>query len=279
MTKPPAIREIEKHALNIRRNVIKMLAAAGSGHTAGSLGLADVFAALYFDILKYNPADPNDTNRDLLVLSNGHVCPALYATLAEAGLMPEEELMTLRKFGSRLQGHPERDRLPWLETTSGPLGEGISQAAGMAYFIENWEERNNRHVYCITGDGELDEGQNWEAIMFAAKYNLHNLTVIVDRNGIQSDGTTEDIMPLEPLVDKWKSFGWHVIQIDGNNVESIIDACAMARAVTERPSVIIAYTIPGRGVSFMENDYRWHAKAPTADEAKKALYELEARSL
>jgi transketolase len=265
---PSHLRAIERHALNIRRNVVRMLAQAGSGHTAGSLGLADVFATLYFGVMQFNPDDPNDPNRDFLVLSAGHVCPALYATLAERGLIPEEELMTLRQFGSRLQGHPERDRLPWLETTSGPLGCGLSQAAGMAYATKN-------RVYVITGDGELDEGNNWEAIMFAGKNRLNNLTAIVDRNNIQIDGTTEDVMPLEPLADKWQSFGWHVIQIDGNNVDSIIDACSMARAITERPTVIIAYTIPGKGVDFIENDYRWHGKAPTAEEARRALAQLE----
>lgn len=269
------VREIEKHANNIRISIIKMLCEAGSGHTAGSLGLADVFAALYFNILKYNHNDPNDINRDIFVLSAGHLVPVQYATLAEAGLIPVSELKTLRKFGSRLQGHPERKSLPWLETTSGPLGSGISQASGMAYAIKNLDHNDRRHVYVVTGDGELDEGNNWEALMFAAKYRLGNLTVIVDRNSIQIDGTTEDVMPLEPLTDKWKSFGWNVIQIDGNNVDSVIDACSMARAVTEQPTVIIAYTIPGKGVDFMENDYHWHGKVPNADEAKRALRQLE----
>jgi transketolase len=273
------VKAIEKHALNMRRNIVKMLARAGSGHPAGSLDLADIFAALYFDVLRYNKDDPNDPTRDILVLSAGHTVPAQYAALAEAGLISEEELMTLRQFGSRLQGHPEREKLPWLETTSGPLGEGISQAAGMAYAIRNFNHDKSRHIYVITGDGELDEGNNWEAIMFAAKNRLSNLTAIVDRNNIQIDGTTEDVMPLEPLADKWRSFGWHVIQIDGNNVESIIDACSMARAITEQPTVIIAYTIPGKGVDFMENDYKWHGKAPDKDEARKALAQLEAESL
>jgi len=274
------IRAIERHALNMRRNIVRMLVTAGSGHPAGSLGLADIFAALYFDVLHYNPKNPVDPERDILVLSAGHVVPVQYAALAEAGLIPEKELLTLRKFGSRLQGHPERDKMPWCETTSGPLGEGISQAAGMAYALQNWQEsKRRRHIYCVTGDGELDEGQNWEAMMFAAKYDLSNLTVIVDRNNIQIDGTTEDVMPLEPLPDKWQSFGWHVIQIDGNNVESFIDACAMARAVTDRPSVIIAYTVPGKGVDFMENDHKWHGEAPSPEQAKKALAQLEADSI
>ncbi|MDR2524264.1 MAG: transketolase [Candidatus Nomurabacteria bacterium] len=292
------VSQIEKHAANMRRNIVKMLGLAGSGHPAGALGLADIFAALYFEILRFNPRRPDDPERDLLVLSAGHVCPVLYAALAERGLIDERELWTLRQFGSRLQGHPERERLPWLETTSGPLGCGISQAAGMAYTLLNWDNEKGKeqpeqkshflpgamrktvglshvpHVYVITGDGELDEGNNWEALMFAAKNNLHNLTLIIDRNNIQIDGTTEYVMPLEPLDDKLKSFGLNVIQINGNNVESFIDACQRARATTDRPSAIIAHTIPGRGVSFMENNHEWHGRAPTADEAKKALAEL-----
>lgn len=272
---PATIREIKQHALNMRRNIITMLAEAGSGHAAGPLGLADIFAALYFNVLKYNPDDPSDPNRDILVLSAGHVVPVQYAALAEAGLIPKEELMTLRKFGSRLQGHPEREKLPWLETTSGPLGCGISQASGMAYAIKNFDHNTKRHVYVVTGDGELDEGNNWEAIMFASKYRLANLTVIVDRNNIQIDGTTEDVMPLEPLTDKWQSFGWNVIQIDGNDADNFIDVCQMARAVKDQPTAIIAYTVPGKGVDFMEDDYRWHGKAPSEDEAKRALRQLE----
>ncbi|MDR1969861.1 MAG: transketolase [Candidatus Nomurabacteria bacterium] len=273
------IKEIERHALNIRRNIIKMLAHAGSGHTAGALGLADVFAAMYFDILRYNPENPDDPNRDILVVSNGHVCPALYAALAEVKLIPEKELIALRQFGSRLQGHPQRELLSWLETTSGPLGEGLSQSAGMAYALKYFDHNEKRQIYCITGDGELDEGSNWEALMFAAKNNLHNMTMIIDRNNIQIDGTTEEVMPLEPLADKLKSFGMHVIQIDGNSIDSIIDACSMARAVTEQPTAIIAYTIPGKGVDFMENDYLWHGKAPNKEEAAKALGQLEAEEL
>lgn len=262
--------QIEKHAQNMRRNIIKMISGAGSGHPAGALGLADIFAALYFDILDYNPKKPLDPNRDILVLSAGHVVPAQYAALAEAKLIPMYELDTFRRLGSRLQGHPERTALPWMETTSGPLGCGVSQAAGMAWAIKS----ENRFVYCITGDGELDEGNIWEAAMFAAKYKLGNLTVIVDRNNIQLDGDTEDIMPLESLRDKWQAFGWHVLEIDGNNITSIIDAASAARAVTDKPSVIIAHTTPGRGVGFMENNYKWHGTAPDNEQAKKALEEL-----
>ena len=262
--------QIEKHAANIRRNVIKMISLAGSGHPGSSLGLADIFAALYFEILNYNPTNSDDKSRDILVLSAGHVVPAQYAAMAEAGLIPEGELSTLRQFGSRLQGHPERDTLAWIETTSGPLGCGLSQAAGMAWAIDD-----SRFVYCVTGDGELDEGNNWEAMMFAAKYKLGNLIAIVDRNGVQLDGETEDVMPLENLHEKFAAFGWHVQEIDGNNVSSVIDACVRARAVDDQPSVIIAHTTMGKGVSFMEDDYHWHGKALTEDETKKATEELK----
>ena len=272
--------QIEKHAQNMRRNIVKMISFAGSGHPAGSLGLADVFAALYFEILRYNPRDANDPNRDILVLSAGHVVPVQYAAMAEAGLIPEHELLSLRQLGSRLQGHPDRRFLPLLETTSGPLGCGVSEAAGMACAINDQSPESSvqspkRYVYCITGDGELDEGNIWEGAMFAAKYKLGNLIVIVDRNNIQLDGATEDIMPLEVLHDKWSAFGWHVIEIDGNNVQSIIDGCAEARAETERPSVVLAHTTPGKGVSFMEDDYRWHGKAPDEEQVKRALEGLK----
>lgn len=279
MTERLTIRAIEKHALNMRKNVIRMLAEAGSGHSAGPLGLADIFAALYFDIMKYNPKNPHDPDRDILILSNGHVVPIQYAAMAEAGLIPKKELMTLRKFGSRLQGHPEQIILPWCETTSGPLGSGLSQGAGMAYTIRSWNQQKDRWVYVTTGDGELQEGNNWEAMMFAGKNRLGNLIAIVDRNNIQTDGTTEDVMPLEDLRAKWESFNWHVVEIDGNNVESVIDACSMARAITEQPSAIIAHTIPGKGVDFMEFDHKWHSQTPNAEQARKALAQLEAEEL
>ena len=285
--------QIEKHALVMRRNIIKMVASAGSGHPASSLGLADIFAALYFEVLNYNPKKPDDPKRDILVLSAGHVVPAQYAALAEVGLIPQKELLTLRKLGSRLQGHPERESMPWMETTSGPLGSGLSQAAGMAWvslchpeFISGSRQKSHgsriesgmtlqRFVYCITGDGELNEGNIWEGAMFASKYKLGNLIVIVDRNNIQLSGDTEEIMPLENLHDKWESFGWQVIEIDGNNIESFINACSMARAETEKPSVIIAHTTPGKGVSYMEDDYLWHGTAPDEKQAAKALEELK----
>jgi transketolase len=262
--------QIKRHAANMRRNIIKMIALAGSGHPAGALGLSDIFAALYFAVLKYDPTNPDDPERDILVLSAGHVVPVQYAALAEAGLIAEHELGSLRQLGSRLQGHPERSRLPWLETTSGPLGCGLSQAAGMAWAIDK-----QRYVYCVTGDGELDEGNIWEAVMFAGKYRLGNLIAIVDRNNIQLDGSTEDVMPLEDLAAKYRAFNWQVLEIDGHNIESFIDAASAARAETGQPSVSIAHTVPGRGVTFMENDYRWHGRAPDEAQSRQALEELK----
>lgn len=267
-------KQLEKKAEIIREDIMTMLEAAGSGHSAGPLGLSDIFAALYFDILKYDAKNPDWNERDLLLLSNGHCVPVQYAAMAEAGYFDKDELVTLRKFGSRLQGHPERQKLPGLETTSGPLGCGLSQAAGMAYVIEKLDKATHRWVYVVTGDGELDEGNIWEAAMFAGKYKLHNLIAIVDRNNIQIDGSTEDVMPLEDLKGKWESFGWHVQEINGNNIESIIDAAAMARSVTNRPSVIIAHTVPGKGVDFMENDYHWHGYGKSPEDYKKALKKL-----
>lgn len=266
--------QLEQKAETIREDLIRMLERAGSGHSAGPLGLADIFTALYFDILKYDAKKPNWEDRDILLLSNGHCVPVQYATMAEAGFFDKEELLTLRKFGSRLQGHPEREKLPGLENTSGPLGSGLSQASGMAYVLEKIEKVKGRWVYVVMGDGELNEGNIWEAAMFAGKYKLHNLIGIVDRNNIQIDGNTEDVMPLEDLRGKWESFGWHVQETDGNNIESFIDACALARSVTNKPSVIIAHTIPGKGVDFMEYDYTWHGKPPDHDQAKVALKKL-----
>lgn len=266
--------QMEAMANNIRQDIIGMLETAGSGHSAGPLGLADVFSALYFSVLKHDPTRPDWDERDRLVLSNGHVVPVQYATLARAGYFPLDELSSLRKFGSRLQGHPERTKLPGLETTSGPLGCGLSQASGMAHALLNIDNRSNQWVYVVMSDGELDEGNSWEAAMFASKYKLSNLIAIIDRNNIQIDGSTEDIMPLENLHDKWEAFGWHVQEIDGNNIESVIDACAMARAVANQPSVIIAHTIPGKGVDFMEYDYRWHGMPPNSEQAHEAIRKL-----
>lgn len=266
-------KQLQRTANAIRKDVIKTLEEAGSGHSAGSLGMADVFAALYFEVLNHDPKDPEWDERDIVVLSNGHITPVRYVTMAHAGYFPKKELATLRKLGSRLQGHPERTKLPGLENTSGPLGSGLSQASGMALSLKMAED-HNRWIYCLMGDGELDEGNVWEAAMFAAKNHLYNLTAIVDRNNIQIDGLTEKIMPLEDLKAKWQAFGWHVIEIDGHNLDDIIGACNMAKAIVERPVVIIAHTVPGKGVDFMQFDYHWHGAPPNHEQAKKALKQL-----
>ncbi len=269
------ITQLERKANEIRQSIIKMLEAAGSGHSAGPLGLADILAALYFNIMNIDPKNPEWKDRDVLFLSNGHTVPVQYAAMAEAGYFDKEELLTLRKLGSRLQGHPEREKLPGIENTSGPLGSGLSQGAGYAYALQYLDDEKHRFVYVVTGDGELDEGNIWEAAMFASKYRLSQLIVFIDRNNIQIDGNTEDVMPLEDLADKWESFGWHVQEIDGHNIESVIDAVGMARAITNRPSVIIAHTIPGEGVDFMEYDYHWHGIPPNSEQAREALSKLK----
>lgn len=267
------IKRLETIANEIREDIIRMLEKAGSGHSAGPLGLADIFTALYFDILKHDPKNPDWEERDILLLSNGHCVPVRYATMAHVGYFDKKELGTLRKLGSRLQGHPERTRLPGMENTSGPLGCGLSQAAGMALAMR-MDDQKNRRVYVVMGDGELDEGNVWEAAMLVGKEKLSNITGIIDRNNIQIDGPTESVMPLEDLKAKWQAFGWHVLEIDGNNIDAFIDACAMARAIAEKPTMIIAHTIPGKGVDFMENDFTWHGKPPDHEQAKKALHEL-----
>lgn len=268
------ITQLEQKANKIREDIIRMLETAKSGHSAGPLGMADLLTALYFNIMHIDPNNPDWDERDIFILSNGHTAPVQYAAMAERGYFDVEELSTLRKLGSRLQGHPEREKLPGLETTSGPLGSGLSQAAGYAYSLQYLDGQKQRFVYCITGDGELDEGNIWEAAMFAGKYKLSQLIVFVDRNNIQIDGSTDTVMPLEDLRGKWESFGWHVQEIDGHNIESIIDAASMARAITNRPSVIISHTIPGKGVDFMEYDYKWHGVPPNHDQAKEALHKL-----
>lgn len=266
--------QLQQKANDIRKDIISMLVEAGSGHSAGPLGLADLMTALYFDIMNIDPKRPEWADRDVFFLSNGHCVPVQYAAMAERGYFDKAELKTLRKFGSRLQGHPERLKLPGLENTSGPLGSGLSQSAGYAYSLQYLDNTTHRFVYTVMSDGELDEGNSWEAAMFAGKYKLSQLIVFIDRNNIQIDGTTEEIMPLEDLRGKWESFGWHVQEIDGNNVESVIDAASMARAITNRPSVVIAHTVPGRGVDFMEYDYKWHGAPPNAEQAKEALMKL-----
>ena len=267
------LRDLKNKANKVRQLIIEMLVEAGSGHSAGPLGMADIFTAFYFHILNHDPKNPNWEDRDRLVLSNGHICPAQYAIMALVGYFPLDELKTLRKINSRLQGHPHRIFLPGLETTSGPLGEGLSQAIGIA--LAGKMNKKNYYTYCLTSDGEHDEGNTWEAVMFAAKNKLNNLIQIIDRNYIQIDGTTEDIMPLDPLKEKYESFNWHVIEIDGNDIKSFIEAIEKAKLISDRPTIIIAKTVPGKGVSFMENDYHWHGKPPNKEEAEKALAELE----
>jgi transketolase len=267
------VEELELIANDVRQDIIRMLEHVGSGHSAGPLGLADIFTALYFDILKQDPKQPDWDQRDILLLSNGHCVPVRYVTMAHAGYFDKAELMTLRQFGSRLQGHPERLKLPGLENTSGPLGCGLSQACGMSLAMR-MNQDNHRWVYVVMSDGEQDEGNVWEAAMLASKCKLHNIIAITDRNNIQIDGPTEKIMPLEDLKAKWEAFGWHVIEVDGHNIEMIIDACAMGRAVVEKPVMIIAHTIPGKGVGFMEYDFKWHGKAPDHKQEQAALKEL-----
>ncbi len=272
---PEKIKELELKANAIRESIIEMLLIAGSGHTAGPLGMADIFTTLYFHTLKHDPKNPKWPERDRVVLSNGHICPVLYATMAHAGYFPLSELKTLRKFGSRLQGHPEREYLPMLETSSGPLGEGLSQAVGMALAdrMDNGVSSSKR-IYCLTSDGEHDEGNTWEAALFAGKEKLHNLVAVMDRNNIQIDGFTENIMPLEPVANKYRAFNWHVIEIDGHNMEAIANAFEQARAIFEKPTMIIAHTIPGKGVKEFENKFEWHGKPPNKEEAAMALKEL-----
>lgn len=266
------IYNLEKKANEIRQDIIKMLLEAGSGHSAGPLGMADIFTAFYFNILNHDPKNPSWEERDRLFLSNGHICPVRYVAMAHAGYFPISELKTLRKLGTRLQGHPERTKLPGVETTSGPLGSGLAQAAGYAYAARM--DKKRFWVYCICSDGEHDAGNHWEAVLFASKYGLSNLIAIVDRNNIQIDGHTEEVMPLEPLVEKYEAFGWHVQHVDGHNIQEFINAVGHAKSEYEKPSVIIAHTIPGKGVDFMQWDPAWHGKPPNPDEARKALHQL-----
>lgn len=254
------VKELEEIANKVRQSTIESLIEAKTGHTAGPLGMADIFVAFYFHILNHDPKNPEWEDRDRLILSNGHICPVRYAAMAHAGYFPIKELKTLRKFGSRLQGHPERVRFPAVETTSGPLGSGLSQAAGYAYAARM--DKKKFHIYCIMSDGEHDAGNLWEGAMFAGKNKLNNLTGVIDRNNIQIDGVTEDIMPLEPLEEKYKAFGWHVLHVDGHNIEEFVDAVEHAKAVYEKPTVIIAHTIPGKGIPEIEFDYRWHGIPP-----------------
>ncbi|MDP1690331.1 MAG: transketolase [bacterium] len=270
------IKKLEARAEGIRETIINSLVAAGSGHTAGPLGMADIFTAFYFHILNHDSKRPDWEERDRLILSNGHICPVLYATLAHAGYFPVEECLTLRKFGSRLQGHPERLRLPGLETTSGPLGSGLSQAAGIAYAYRMDDKK--QHVYCLMSDGEQQEGNTWEAAMFVGKNKLSNLIAVMDRNNIQIDGMTENVMPLEPLADKYRAFNWHVLEVNGNDTPAFISAVEEAKAIFEKPTLIIAHTIPGKGVPEIEFDYHWHGKPPSREEGERFLKEIRTMS-
>lgn len=270
------VRDLELKANQIRQSIIEMLVAAGSGHTAGPLGMADIFALLYFKVLQHDPKNPNWEERDRLVLSHGHICPVLYATLAHAGYFPVDELISLRKFGSRLQGHPHKAALPGLETSSGPLGSGLSQAVGMALAERIDNPYSSKYIYCLTGDGELNEGQIWEAAMLAGKEKLHNLIVIVDRNGIQIDGYTKDVMPLEPLAEKFEAFNFDVQEVDGHNIRAMNDAIGKAQAVYSQPSLIIAHTIASKGVDVFERDFRWHGNPPGKGPEDKVPKEKQA---
>jgi len=267
------IKSLEKKANEVRQDIIKMLVEAGSGHSAGPLGMVEVFVALYFEILKHDPKKPDWDERDRLVLSNGHICPVQYAVMAHAGYFPKDELKTLRKFGSRLQGHPHRSALPGIESSSGPIAHGTGIAVGMA--IAAKLDKTKSQIYCIIGDGGLDEGMGWEAVMLAGKWKLDNLTFIMDRNNIQIDGFTEDLIPKEPIRDKYEAFGWHVIDVDGHNLKEIVDVCNEARAIFEKPVMVIAHTIPGKGVDFMEGKFEWHGKIPNKEEAEEALRQLQ----
>ncbi len=267
-----SVPELEKMARQLRRHVITMTATAGSGHPGGSLSAADVVTALYFKVMRHDPKNPQWPDRDRFILSKGHVAPILYAALAECGYFPVEELSTLRKLDSRLQGHTDRTLTPGVEMSAGSLGQGLSFGIGVA--LAGRLDKRNYHVYVLLGDGECEEGQVWEAAMFAPHFQIDNLTAIVDNNGIQLDGRCCDIMGLEPLADKWRAFNWHVIEIDGHDMSQVLQALKEARKTKQRPTVIVAHTVKGKGVSFMENNVDFHGKAPTAQEAEIALKEL-----
>jgi transketolase len=266
------IAELERKANLIRTHIIRMTRSAGSGHPGGSLSSSDMISALFFKVMNHRPSDPNWEDRDRFVLSKGHAAPAYYAALAESGYFPVDELLTLRKLNSRLQGHPSKNKLPGVEMSTGSLGQGLSVANGMALAAKL--DRKTYRIYCICGDGEMQSGQIWEAAMLGAHFELDNVTAFVDRNMLQIDGPTEKIMSIEPLADKWKAFGWHVIEIDGHDMRQILDACDRAKETRSKPTMVIAHTVKGKGVSFMENALSFHGKPPNEEETKKALKEL-----
>jgi transketolase len=266
------LKDLEEKANEIRQSLIEELEAAGSGHTAGPLGMADIFTAFYFHILNHDSHNPTWEERDRLILSNGHIVPIRYATMAHAGYFPIEELKTLRQFGTKLQGHPERERMLALETTSGPLGSGLGQAAGIAYGARM--DGKKFQTYCIMSDGEQQAGNTWESAMFAGANKLSNLTMVMDRNNIQINGMTENVMPLEPMREKYEAFNWHVIEVDGHNIKEFIDAVEEAKTIYEKPTCILAHVIPGKGIKEIEFDYKWHGKPPVKEEAERFLAEL-----
>ncbi len=265
------IENLKQKAQIIRQEMLKMLAKAGSGHTAGSLGMVDILVALYFEVLKHDPKNPDWEERDRVIYSHGHTCPALYTVLAKIGYFPKPELDTLRKFGSSLQGHPHKEWIKGLETSSGPLGSGLSQAVGMAIAEKIDNKESEKKFYCLMSDGELQEGQVWEALMLAGYKKLDNLIAIVDRNNIQISGYTKDVLSLEPLRDKFEAFNWNVIEIDGHDFEQLIGAFETAKKLEDKPIIIIAHTVPGKGFLEFENDYTWHGKAPSQEMINKIL--------
>ncbi len=267
-------KELRLMANTLRQDIVRMLVPAASGHFAGPLGLSEIFTALFFNEMKYDVKKPDWAGRDRFVLSNGHCAPVFYAAMGRAGYYPIEETLKLRSLGSRFQGHPSRHWMPQVENSSGPLGEGLAIACGMA--LAGKLDKADWRVYCVTSDGEHQEGSTWEAVMLANKYKLDNLVALCDRNYIQIDGKTEDVMPLGDMAEKYRAFGWHAITVDGNNIAAILSALAEARATKGKPTMIIADTVPGKGVSFAENNYKWHGIAPKPEEAQKAIAELEA---
>ena len=267
-----SVPDLEKMAKQLRRHVITMIATAGSGHPGGSLSAADIVTALYFKVMRHDPKNPQWPDRDRFVLSKGHAAPILYAALAECGYFPVEELSTLRKLGSRLQGHTDRRLTPGVEMSAGSLGQGLSYGIGIA--LAGKLDKRDYHVYVLLGDGECEEGQVWEAAMFAPHFQTDNLTAIVDHNGIQLDGRCCDVMGIEPLADKWRAFNWHVIDVDGHDINQILQALKKAGDIKGKPTVIIAHTVKGKGVSFMENNVDFHGKAPNPQQTEQALKEL-----
>jgi transketolase len=272
MAKQPDINELKKIAKDVRIAIVKMLAAAGSGHTGGSLSMVELLVGLYFYKFRCEPDKPLCNTRDIFVLSKGHGCPALYAVLAQMGFFSKEELSTLRKIGTRLQGHPQRG-LPGVETSSGSLGQGLSIANGFALGARL--NNDPKRVYCLMGDGELDEGQVWEAALTSAHYKLDSVCGIIDYNKFQIDGRVADVKGLEPLKAKWQAFGWEVFEIDGHNIKEVIDAYDKAEKIKGKPSMILGHTVKGKGVSFFENKNKYHGVAPNKEELEKAIKELE----